>query len=53
LFGPPGILFFDSQGRELRAARVIGYQDPAQFMESLRNFVAGAAAATNASPPTK
>jgi thiol:disulfide interchange protein DsbD len=53
LFGPPGILFFDSQGRELRSARVIGYQNPVRFMESLRNVVAGASAATTTSPPAK
>ena len=36
LFGPPGIIFFDGQGQELRAARVIGFQAPARFLESLR-----------------
>ena len=35
LFGPPGILFFDGQGRELDAHRVIGYQDATQFLGSL------------------
>ena len=35
LFGPPGILFFDAQGRELAAQRVIGYQNTAQFLDSL------------------
>ena len=35
LFGPPGILFFDAQGRELAAQRVIGYQDAARFLGSL------------------
>ena len=35
LFGPPGILFFDAQGRELDAHRVIGYQDATQFLGSL------------------
>ena len=35
LFGPPGILFFDAQGRELAAQRVIGYQNSAQFLDSL------------------
>ncbi len=53
LFGPPGILFFDSQGQELRLARVIGYQNPAQFLESLRQSVAAASAATKVSPPAK
>ncbi len=35
LFGPPGMLFFDAQGRELASQRVIGYQDAAQFLGSL------------------
>ena len=35
LFGPPGILFFDAQGRELAGQRVIGYQNSAQFLDSL------------------
>lgn len=34
LFGSPGILFFDGQGRELNA-KVIGYEPPAQFLQSL------------------
>jgi thiol:disulfide interchange protein DsbD len=34
LFGPPGIIFFDAQGREL-PQRVIGYQAPEQFLASL------------------
>ena len=36
LFGPPGILFFDAQGREMTDKRVIGYQNAAQFMDSLQ-----------------
>ncbi len=35
LFGPPGILFFDAQGQERSNARVIGYQNVAQFLQSL------------------
>ena len=35
LFGPPGILFFGTDGEEIRAARVIGYQKPALFLQSL------------------
>jgi thiol:disulfide interchange protein DsbD len=35
LFGPPGIMFFDGDGREQAARRVIGYQDAARFMQSL------------------
>lgn len=37
LFGPPAILFFDAQGREQSDHRVTGYQDPAQFLQSLQN----------------
>lgn len=36
LFGPPGIVFFDSLGRELPATRVIGFQNPLRFLESLQ-----------------
>jgi thiol:disulfide interchange protein DsbD len=35
LFGPPGIIFFDRQGREIRGGRVIGYQDAEKFLQSL------------------
>ena len=31
LFGPPGIIFFDREGRELSAPRVIGFQPAARF----------------------
>ncbi|HET6788015.1 MAG TPA: thioredoxin family protein, partial [Aquabacterium sp.] len=36
LFGPPGIIFYDAQGRELADRRVIGYQAPADFLVSLK-----------------
>ena len=36
LFGPPGILFFDAQGREQVDYRVVGYQDAAQFLKTLQ-----------------
>lgn len=35
LFGPPGIIFFDAEGRELKGLRVIGYQDPDRFLKTL------------------
>ncbi len=35
LFGPPGIIFFDAQGREIRGLRVIGYQDADRFLKTL------------------
>jgi thiol:disulfide interchange protein DsbD len=34
LFGPPGIIFFDPQGKEI-PFRVIGYQPPREFLASL------------------
>lgn len=36
LFGPPGLVFFDPQGREKADARVLGYQSGDQFLESLK-----------------
>ncbi len=35
LFGPPGILFFDTKGEEQAAARVIGFVPPQGFATSL------------------
>jgi thiol:disulfide interchange protein DsbD len=35
LFGPPGIVFFDAQGREITSLRVIGYQPPERFLKTL------------------
>jgi thioredoxin:protein disulfide reductase len=35
LFGPPGIIFFDANGREIENVRVIGYQPPEKFLRSL------------------
>lgn len=36
LFGPPGIIFFDEDGREIQGGRVIGYQNADKFDRSLR-----------------
>ena len=36
LFGPPGIIFFDAQGRELRGLRVVGYQNAERFLKTLQ-----------------
>ena len=41
LFGPPGIIFFDAQGREIRGLRVIGYQNAERFLKTLE-LAAGA-----------
>jgi thiol:disulfide interchange protein DsbD len=35
LFGPPGIVFFDAEGREIRGLRVIGYQNSERFLKTL------------------
>jgi thiol:disulfide interchange protein DsbD len=34
--GPPAILFFDRQGRELRGYRVVGFKPAEAFVEHLR-----------------
>ena len=35
LFGPPAIILFDKQGQEIADSRVIGYQAPDKFLNSL------------------
>ncbi len=35
LFGPPGIILFGPDGKEIEDSRVIGYQNPAKFLASL------------------
>ncbi|MGZ8209162.1 MAG: protein-disulfide reductase DsbD [Burkholderiales bacterium] len=40
LFGPPGIIFFDREGRELRSVRVIGFQSAARFASVLDKVLA-------------
>lgn len=35
LFGPPGIIFFDSAGQEIPHHRVIGYQNSNTFLDTL------------------
>ena len=35
LFGPPGTIFFDASGKEVRPARLIGYQNSRGFVETL------------------
>jgi thiol:disulfide interchange protein DsbD len=39
LFGPPGIILFDKQGREIPDSRVIGYQDANKFLGSLSKLM--------------
>ena len=43
LFGPPGIIFFDADGREIRGLRVVGYQDATHFLQTLERASAGGA----------
>lgn len=38
LIGPPAILFFDPEGRECKAARLIGYVPSPQFLTHLANL---------------
>ena len=41
LFGPPGIIFFDSKGKEVKYLRTVGFKDSAEFSilleEALKN----------------
>ncbi len=39
LFGPPGTIFFDGQGREVPGTRVIGFEPANQFLTSLARAV--------------
>jgi thiol:disulfide interchange protein DsbD len=38
LYGPPGILFFDTHGNEMGDFRVTGYQDATQFLNTLQSI---------------
>lgn len=38
LFGPPGIIFFGRDGEQLQKPRVIGFQAPAVFLQSLKQL---------------
>lgn len=37
LFGPPAVLFFDAEGRELAAHRIVGHSGPRDFGARIRN----------------
>ncbi|MDR1848685.1 MAG: protein-disulfide reductase DsbD [Zoogloeaceae bacterium] len=39
LFGPPGILFFDANGREMAGIRVVGFQNAERFLKTLDQAV--------------
>jgi thiol:disulfide interchange protein DsbD len=36
LFGPPGILFFNASGNEMRNQRIIGFQSAQKFLENIK-----------------
>jgi thiol:disulfide interchange protein DsbD len=39
LFGPPGIIFYDSNGNEIPAARLVGFMSAANFKKHLTRYV--------------
>ncbi len=41
LFGPPGIVFFDRQGKERQGLRVVGYQPAEQFIKVVNTALGG------------
>ena len=40
IIGPPAILFFDREGREMEAYRLVGYFDPEEFSTHLQRVLA-------------
>ncbi|MGI4813963.1 MAG: protein-disulfide reductase DsbD [Janthinobacterium lividum] len=48
LFGPPAVIFFDAQGKELKSQRIVGYQPAARFEKSLAAAQTAAARASHA-----
>lgn len=41
LFGPPGIIFYDAAGREIPAARVIGFMNAEKFGNHVQQVIGG------------
>lgn len=39
LFGPPGIIFFAADGRQIDGVRVVGFQDAPTFLRSLQRVI--------------
>ena len=39
LFGPPGIIFYDTAGNELRPARVVGFMNADKFARHVERFI--------------
>jgi thioredoxin:protein disulfide reductase len=40
LFGPPGIIFFNQVGQEIKPLKVVGYQEPSVFLASVNRVIA-------------
>jgi thiol:disulfide interchange protein DsbD len=40
IIGPPAILFFDRQGREMKQYRLVGYFEPEEFASHLEKVLA-------------
>ena len=38
LFGPPGIILLDGEGKEIADSRVIGFQNAEKFLASLQRL---------------
>ena len=41
LFGPPGIIFFDTTGKEIPESRIVGVLDPQAFFNHVSKYVTG------------
>ncbi|MCL2346326.1 MAG: protein-disulfide reductase DsbD [Desulfobulbus sp.] len=39
LYGPPGILFFTADGRQVDSVRIVGFQDAATFLRNLARVI--------------
>ena len=39
LFGPPGVVFYNAQGQELKAARVVGFMNAEDFADHVERFL--------------
>ena len=37
LFGPPGIIFFDKTGKEIKSSQMVGFKDAGAFLKHLNN----------------
>lgn len=47
LFGPPGIIFWDKSGTELRAARVVGFMSADKFSSHLTKYIGNSGGGIN------